>query len=416
MDAIPLTPEDCAILELESPTVAGHVCKVIELGADAPDPESLRGLVTGRLEGAPALRTKLGGSENGPAWVLDPDFDPANHVGEAPLGGPVDRAGLPAAVAELFAQRLDRSRPLWRIDVIGLNEGGAVLVWRIHHALADGTAAMRYAQTLLWDAAPASGRAHPGPASHHEDDERRRAHLAGFIHREFARTHGASPFDGPIGTRRVIAFAEAPLTDLHGAAKALGGATVNDAVLACVAGGLRRWISEHHGTLGEVRVKVPVSLHHEGDDASNRDSFFAVALPLNEPDPVARLDAVKVATAVRKADHDAEEMDAVLRDLARVSPRLERFCSRVSRSPRRFAVNVSNVPGPRGPVSVLGSPVEALHSIAEIGERHALRVAVVSLGDVLYFGFCADPGIVDDLAAMVAGVEADAAALVAAAR
>jgi hypothetical protein len=156
-----------------------------------------------------------------------------------------------------------------------------------------------------------------------------------------------------------------------------------------------------------------VSLHHEGDDASNRDSFFAVALPLNEPDPIARLAAVREATAVRKADHDAEEMDAVLRDLARVSPQLERFCSRVSRSPRRFAVNVSNVPGPREEVSVLGCPVEALHAIAEIGERHALRVAVVSLADTLYFGFCADPGIVDDLDAMVVGVEEDAAALIA---
>jgi diacylglycerol O-acyltransferase len=77
-------------------------------------------------------------------------------------------------------------------------------------------------------------------------------------------------------------------------------------------------------------------------------------------------------------------------------------------------VNVSNVPGPREPVSVLGSPVRALHSIAEIGERHALRIAVVSLADSLYFGFCADPAIVDDLEAMAAGVEADAAALVAA--
>jgi hypothetical protein len=162
-----------------------------------------------------------------------------------------------------------------------------------------------------------------------------------------------------------------------------------------------------------VRVKVPVSLHREGDDASNRDSFFAVTLPLNEPDPVARLAAVHAATALRKADHDAEEMDTMLRDLGRVSPQLERFCSQLARSPRRFAINVSNVPGPRLPVSVLGSPVEALHAIAEIGEHHALRVAVVSLADNLYFGFCADPAIVDDLGAMVAGVEEDAAALLA---
>jgi diacylglycerol O-acyltransferase len=65
-------------------------------------------------------------------------------------------------------------------------------------------------------------------------------------------------------------------------------------------------------------------------------------------------------------------------------------------------------------VSVLDVPVRSVHSIAEIGERHALRVAVVSLAGALYFGLLADPAIVDDLEAMAEGVEAEAAALVAA--
>lgn len=78
-------------------------------------------------------------------------------------------------------------------------------------------------------------------------------------------------------------------------------------------------------------------------------------------------------------------------------------------------MSVSNVPGPRSRVAVLGAPVDALYSIAEIGERHALRVAVVSLAGRLYFGFCADPGIVDDLQLMAEGVEAEAAELIAAA-
>ncbi|HYI38401.1 MAG TPA: WS/DGAT domain-containing protein, partial [Thermoleophilaceae bacterium] len=80
--------------------------------------------------------------------------------------------------------------------------------------------------------------------------------------------------------------------------------------------------------------------------------------------------------------------------------------------PRHFAVNVSNVPGPRTPVSVLGAPVESLHSIAEIGERHALRISAVSMADTLCFGFCADPAIVDDLQAMADGVEEGTAGLV----
>ncbi len=56
-----------------------------------------------------------------------------------------------------------------------------------------------------------------------------------------------------------------PLGPLHDGAKRLAGATVNDAVLACVAGGLRHWIEQHHGQLDDLRVEVPVSLHQEGD-------------------------------------------------------------------------------------------------------------------------------------------------------
>jgi hypothetical protein len=118
---------------------------------------------------------------------------------------------------------------------------------------------------------------------------------------------------------------------------------------------------------------------------------------------------------VRKEDDDAEVRERLLEELRGVSPRLERFAERLEASPRSFAVSVSNVPGPRHPVAVLGAPVTSMHTLAEIGGRHALRVAVVSLAGTLNFGFIADPAIVDDLEEMAAGVEAEAAALEAAA-
>jgi WS/DGAT/MGAT family acyltransferase len=305
---------------------------------------------------------------------------------------------------------------LWRIDLVPLDGGGAALVWRVHHSLADGTTLMRYAHDLLWDAAvEADGPAQPHALSQHEDDARRRAHLSGFLLREFARTRDRSPFDGRIGTRREVAFASTGLGRLHRAAKDLCGATLNDAVLATVAGGLRRWIQEHHGHLGVVRVKVPVSLHHQGDDAANQDSFFTVSLPLNQPDPVARLRETQAATSVRKADDDAQTMDMLLRHLGDISPSLQRLAVRIEQSPRSFAVNVSNIPGPRMPVTLLGAPVEALFSIAEIGERHALRVAVASLGDTLSFGICADPGIVEHVQTIADGIVAESQSLTAAA-
>jgi hypothetical protein len=406
-EVIPLGPEDRTILAIEGPTVAGHTCKVISMGTGAPDIGDLRSAIARRLPDVPQLTWKLNGDDADPAWVTDPGFDLEHHVTAAELDAPVDAAGLTAEVARRFEQRLDRSRPLWQMELAPTHDGAA-LVWRIHHALADGTTAMRFANDLLFDttttstSAPTSHPSHPAQAA---DDQRRRQHLAGFLHREFARSHTRSPFDGRIGTRRVIAFATVPMQPLHDAAKAHCQATLNDAVLSVVAGALRRWVLAHHGHLGDVRVRVPVSLHHEGDGELNRDSFFSVALPLNEPDPLRRLLDVHNATKERKDDHDAETMDELLHGLGRVSPRLQELCRQIEGSPRRFAVNVSNVPGPRQTVSVLGAPVTGLHSVAEIGERHALRVAVVSLAGTLGFGFCADPAIVADLDAMARGVE-----------
>jgi diacylglycerol O-acyltransferase len=415
---IPLGPEDRSILDLECRTIAGHTCKVVRLGpgaAAALDVERLRERVAERIELAPALTRRLGGTAREPAWVRDERFDVSAHVGPAPVDGPVDHAGLLALVARLFEQRLDRTRPLWRIDTVALQDGGSALIWRIHHSLADGTASVRYARALLWDhgaeATMSKAQAH---VAHAADEQRRRAHLAGFLRREYARGERRSPFDGTIGTRREVAFAVVSLPALHEAAKALDGATLNDAVLTIVAGAVGRWVRERHGDLGTIRVRIPVSLHHEGDEVANHDSFFSIGLPLNEPDPVLRLRAAHAATNERKLDHDAQYRERLLRELSDCPP-LEHFVTRLERSPRRFALSVSNVPGPPQPVSVLEAPVAHLHSIAEIGERHALRVSATSLAGLLCFGLCADPDLVDQLHVMAEGIEAEARELLAAA-
>jgi diacylglycerol O-acyltransferase / wax synthase len=119
-------------------------------------------------------------------------------------------------------------------------------------------------------------------------------------------------------------------------------------VLAVVAGGLRRWLEDRQGRLGAVRIKVPVSLHgvvEPGDDgagAGNRDSFFCLDVPL-AADPVDRLRAIRHATRVRKAGHDAQELDELMRRLGH-APQLRSFAQRVLTHPRSFALNVSNVP------------------------------------------------------------------------
>jgi hypothetical protein len=408
--AFPLRSEDRAILDLEGPTIAGHTCKVVVVADAVPDVDALRAEIASRIGAAPQLTWRLGGSDREPAWIPDPDFDLRNHVSASAVPAPLDDRDLGVEVARLFEQRLDRRRPLWHMDVIPLRSGFA-LAWRIHHALADGATSMRFAREVLWDESEDCARR--ARIRHAAEDAPPRRQLAGFVERELARSRARSPFDGRIGTRREIALARVALEPLHQTAKAVCGATVNDAVLTVVAGALRRWFVAHHGSLGALRFKVPVSLHHEDDEDGNRDSFFCLAVPLNEPDPLARLEAVHAETILRKTERDAETMDALLHRLGRISPRLRAFANRVQASPRSFALNVSNVPGPRAPVSVLGAPVAALYSIAELAERHALRIAVVSVGGLLCFGFCADPQIVDDVQSMADGVEAEAGLLTA---
>jgi diacylglycerol O-acyltransferase len=419
-----LSAEDLSILALESETVAGHTCKVIVLPGPV-DLDLLRSSIHGRLARAPELSMRLGEIDGEPWWVPDSQVDVRAHVVESERAE-AGEARFRTTVAGIFEQRLDRSRPLWRINVIPrLPGGGSALIWRIHHALADGMTAMRMAGEVLWDAGPGpapggAGSARrpraPGrtdPAAHHR--------LAGLraAAREMPQPWLRSPFNGHIDARRTVAFATVGLDELHEVAAANDGATVNDAVLTVVAGGLRRWLEARHGHLGAVRVKVPVSLHAltpaPGDDGSqsgNRDSFFCLDLPLGSADPVERLAAIRQATRARKEGHDAQELDALMRQLGR-APRLRRFAERVLTHPRSFALNVSNVPGPRRPVQVLGTPVRALYSLAEIGEHHTLRVSVISLANSVNFGLVADPTLLSDVDHLARDMQAEADALIA---
>jgi WS/DGAT/MGAT family acyltransferase len=418
-----LSPEDLSILALENETVAGHTCKVIVLDG-AIDPDQLRASVAARLDRAPELRLRLQNVDGRPCWASQARLDLDRHMTVVESAGRLDDANLRAAVAGLFQQRLDRSQPLWRMDLLPrLSDGRSAVVWRIHHALADGTTVMRVAGEVLWDEEPERSQAAARPASERSSAqdpsaERRKPRPFRTIVREAPRLRHPSAFDGRIGAERSVAFATARLDGLHRAAAACEGATVNDAVLTVVAGGLRRWLEARQGHLGVVRVKVPVSLHgiHSARDEAgvapgNRDSFFCLDLPLGSPDPMDRLEAIRRATRIRKQAHDAERLDALMRELGRASPRLRQLAERALAHPRSFALNVSNVRGPRRPVKVLGLAVRSFHSVAEIRERHALRVAVMSLGDTISFGLCADPTLIPEVDRLAEFMGSEAALL-----
>jgi hypothetical protein len=187
---------------------------------------------------------------------------------------------------------------------------------------------------------------------------------------------------------------------------------VNDVALSAVSAGLRAWLEELGAPTEGLRAKVPVSLHQPGEpDAANRDSFMFVDLPLEQDDPLARLLAVTRETRDCKQRDDAETLHAFFRDLSHLSRSLERHAQHWAMSPRVFTLNVSNVPGPRGPQQVLGAPLLELHSIAEVAHRHALRVAIVSAAGRISFGLCADPEAVDRLELVAHGIRRELDAL-----
>jgi diacylglycerol O-acyltransferase / wax synthase len=281
--------------------------------------------------------------------------------------------------------------------------------------------AMRMARELLLDARASEPPAHrPEPAQHPAgrphalaSTARGAARVPRTLRQELGPGALRSPLDRAVGPHREVAFVDAPLEDLHRIGHALPErATVNDVALSAVSAGLREWLDNLGAPAEGLRAKVPVSLHQPGEpDMANRDSFMVVDLPIDKDDPLARLVAVARETRERKRRHDAETIHSFFGDLSHLSRSLERHAEQWAMSPRVFTLNVSNVPGPSGPQSVLGAPLLELHSLAEIAHRHALRVAIVSASGRISFGMCADPDAIDGLDLVAHGIGREIQAL-----
>jgi diacylglycerol O-acyltransferase len=448
-----LSDDDARILRLESDVIAGHTLKVAIVeppeNGGPPTLEMIRRRVQSRLGDLRRARQRLAEtplSVATPAWIDDVSFDIRRHVRLAsePVGRYEDV--IPYA-GKVMAERLDHSRPLWCIDYAGpLEDGRIALVIRIHHCMADGVTALRFLSKLIWDAGEDGNDA--GLASEWDPKpepsavrlfgaglgSRARdlggavsrgarnvvsprqwrqagqglAHLPGTLRRELWPLGADTAFDRRIGGDRELAFTSCSLADLKRIEHAAGEqVTINDVVLAMVAGAIRRWLSTHHDHMETVRVQIPVSMHHrdeDGDAFGNRDSFLFCDLPISEPDPRARLLAINSETRSRKEHHDPDELYSFFHSLSHIRP-LYRFASGVASGPREFALSVSNVPGPREPISLLGGNVAELYSAAEPADRHALRASAISLAGRMGLGFCTDPGAVPGVTDLAQGLD-----------
>lgn len=390
-----LAPDDARILGLESSAITGHTLKLMVLQPGPLDLDAVRAIVDARLDGQPRARQRVDTSGPRPRWIDDTDFDIANHVRRYEGGDGTDLSG---AVNALMSEHLDRRRPLWTMDLIGpLADGRVAIAARIHHAMADGIAGVRFLHDVLWDPHPGDSAraAAPGAgAGGHVGRLGELRRMPAALHRELGHRGSTSPLDRTVTGSRELAFTATTLADLKAIGASLeDAATVNDVLLAIIAGGLRDWLGANEGITPHLRAQIPVSLHHRDESAAtggNRDSFINVDLPLAEPDPVQRLRLIRAQTRLEKQRGDAQAMYDLMHALGRL-PRIGAAVQRLADGPREFSLAISNVPGPAGAVGVAGRRVEHFFSSSEPAMHHALRISAISCAGDLGIGLCTDP-------------------------
>lgn len=410
-----LSPDDAHILNLESAAITGHTLKLVILEPGPQlDVDALRSAVAARLPNQPRATERVDTNGIDALWVEATDFDIDYHVRRRVDGPTASRSDLWRIVSGLMSEHLDRRYPLWTFDVIGpLADGREAIAARVHHAMCDGIAAVRFLDAVLFDAQPltAAEASRPGvraaTSPHKRRDEARRMPAA--VVRELGHPSARSPFDRPITVSRELAFTAAPLADLKeiGASRPTR-ATVNDVLLTVVGGGLRTWLERHEHLRRHLRAQVPVSLHHRDEDAAdlgNRDSFMNVDLPLGIRDPLAMLDLISAQTRERKRLDDADEMYDLLHALGAVKY-VGKAAKRLTNSPREFSLSISNVPGPPSVVEVSGRRVANLFSSSEPAAHHALRISAISCAGDIGIGLCTDPQALPHIAKMAEAVEA----------
>jgi diacylglycerol O-acyltransferase / wax synthase len=421
-----LRPLDAGWLWLESPTnlMHGAVLCIFDPPEGAGQ-EFMTDLVARMRShtGATAphnRRLKLSGlGRLWPQWESVDRIDPDRHVVHLALPSPGGERELAVLISRLHSTALDKAHPLWSIHVIeGLSKGRFAIFGKMHHAMADGVAALGMVDAWLsddpdarnlpplWAAQrkhraksqqPAAGLATQlASAPRLLSDSTRAAYKAvtGVSARPWAAPR--SPINTPITAHRRVSTQSFELDRFRTVAKRAGG-TINDVVLAVCAGALRRYLSESGGLPDRPLItNIPVSVRrsHAKAEGGNAISWAMVSLATDIEDPHERLAAIQSAT--RHAKQELDQMSADTIDtytLLAVTPILaEQLAGLGGHIPPIYNVPISNVPGPRQPKYLDGALLRDLYALTVLYGGQALNIVVVSYTDRLNFTFtaCAD--------------------------
>jgi WS/DGAT/MGAT family acyltransferase len=378
-------------------------------------------------------------SQGRPKWVDDPHLNLRYHVRSTALPAPGSEQQLKELAGRVFAQQLDRDKPLWEIWLVdGLEGDRFAMLSKTHHSLVDGISGVDI-MSVLFDTSPE-------PAAPPDVGERwlprplpSRAQLLGealveraTVPTELARSLRAvlrgprlvaeglrdaavgvgamawaglnpappSPYNKSIGPHRRFTWVRVNLDDIKAIKNELGG-TVNDVVLATVAGALGKHLRRRgQNTDGvELKAMVPVSVRADIERGAlgNRVAAIMAPLPVWCQDPVARLDIVREELKGLKSGGQAVGAQ-VLTNLSGFAPAtVMGQASRLMARQRFFNVVVTNVPGPQLPLYLAGKRMVDTFPMVPLAKNQALGIALLSYDGRINFGLVGDWDLMWDI-------------------
>jgi diacylglycerol O-acyltransferase len=448
-----LSPQDAAFLSAEGPTTPMHI-GVAFIAESGPlrtahggiDIERVRAFIAGRLHRVPRYRQRLAYTplRGRPIWIDDDHFSIEFHVRHTALPHPGSEEQLKRLIGRLAAQTLDRNRPLWELWVVEGLEGGDrfAVVSKVHHCMVDGISGAELMTVLmslspnetLEQEPPFVPRAAPSAAELARDDvtalaagparaaagvaklfdPERRAELGEALRSAvdlIARgivPASETPLNREIGPHRRFEYFALDLARVKALKDKLGG-TLNDIVLATVAGGMRRFLMRRLVDVGalDFRISAPVSVRSTSEKGvlGNRVSAWIVPIPIGEPDPLRRLERIRATTQRLKESNQALGADVLSAVTEWTGTTLLSLGTTFQNVGRPHNLVVTNVPGPQVPLYLVGAPLREAYPIGPLFQNQAVVVALFSYAGRLFFGLNADAERMSDLATLRTDLE-----------
>ena len=350
-----------------------------------------------------------------PRWVPDRLFDLDAHIHSVALPAPGGDAELRIFVGDLMSSPLDMKRPLWDAHIVGNYKGGTVLVTRIHHCIADGTALMHVLLGLTSttaegslrpsrrDAAGSNGAApwrlptlDPGAVMSGLAQLGAQAYT--LLRLVSLWPDASTPLRGELTRTKRVAWTEpVPLESLR-PLRETSGFTVNDILVAAVTGALRTAIRKRGVDVPDrIRALVPVDLRPPtaaDGRLGNQFGLVFLDLPVGFANRLSRLDAVHQGMdAARHSPQPAVAME-VLGALGLVPAAVQRQAVRFFGS--KGTAVVTNVRGPGERLYLAGSRLRGLTFFVPQSAMLGIGISIMTYAGQIQMGVIADSGLVPD--------------------